>query len=666
MAIPIRLTLANAKDQIDLVAQSIDMSINRNVSAFPTPNNFLQRFAVDTNVPSIKIDINGIFVDDEGLNTNGGSVNFDSRPMRSAINFGAILPTRKNSFQFTSHPFVGGSIISKDNWISVNDVFKSQSSTITIRAPVGASYEEASSDTEEINVRPFTQLKSSTNYATSASTITVSFLFSIPFITNIPADVIINTGDRLVKEDGSLIGTVQSVSGNNITFDANIATALATNDRIYYSLRAFNHIGESIGFVDYIIDDPAIADGDPAIFTMGLTAANDAEVLSGRRIFVNSQPSLESMFKFQTIKLIPSYWLENPPITGLLWDSSMAIGSNLDLVNTNTNTTSIPRAGVRLQFDVNSEWSGLSNFGVTVSGGTNPVKLRDAGLVRLGTSNNVADFDAVISVPIKSIGEADNPALAMATLVKEAFEISGNVVDAVTTGFNPSGDKTLASAFTVRQEGVLLLFEQNYTPNLSIQHPHLLSPGLTDLFTGVEYHSPNSTPTESRKSAGDKVQDLIGLVSNSNRNTDLLRGIQIPYDSLVQSSGVTGVARNFFLTFGEIETNLKGSEGNNRSANKPMQNLLLGMSDGGAGDESPDNWYDKFIEPIIPNEIEAVFGFLVGAGQQMWVTLTDQPARGNDGGMRIIPEKLHVRYDAGNNYYAFNLELMASDYVIGV
>ena len=56
----------------------------------------------------------------------------------------------------------------------------------------------------------------------------------------------------------------------------------------------------------------------------------------------------------------------------------------------------------------------------------------------------------------------------------------------------------------------------------------------------------------------------------------------------------------------------------------------------------------------------------LGAGQQLWVTLTDKASGGNSGGIRIIPEKLHVRYDAGNNYYAFNLELMASDYVIGV
>ena len=98
MALPIRLLLANGKDEIDLVAQSIDMSVNRNVSAFPTPNNALKRFAVDTNIPAIKIDINGIFADDEGAHVDSGStVTLDSEPIRSAINFGALLPTDRNN-----------------------------------------------------------------------------------------------------------------------------------------------------------------------------------------------------------------------------------------------------------------------------------------------------------------------------------------------------------------------------------------------------------------------------------------------------------------------------------------------------------------------------------------------------------------------------------------
>ena len=74
----------------------------------------------------------------------------------------------------------------------------------------------------------------------------------------------------------------------------------------------------------------------------------------------------------------------------------------------------------------------------------------------------------------------------------------------------------------------------------------------------------------------------------------------------------------------------------------------------------------QLLDLPVVSEIESIFGFLVGAGQQLWVTLTDKASGVNSGGIRIIPEKLHVRYDAGNNYYAFNLELMASDYVIGV
>ena len=279
--------------------------------------------------------------------------------------------------------------------------------------------------------------------------------------------------------------------------------------------------------------------------------------------------------------------------------------------------------------------------------------------------------DAVINVPIQGIDGANNPALEMAKQVKDAFEISGNVVIGLTNrqGFNPAGDKTLASAFRVSRTGTVVTIEQVYNPAIETLHPQILSPDLTDLFGSVEFHSSNSTPTQSRKSAGDKAQDLIGLVSNANRNSDLLRGVQIPYDSLVTSTGVTGIARNFFLTFGEVDTTKKLSTNNNRSASQSMSDLLLGMDEGGASsDDSPDKWYEKILKAITPDEIESIFGFLVGAAKDaLWITLSQRgKVSENDGGIRIIPEKLHVRYDAGNNYYAFNLELLVSDYVMGV
>jgi hypothetical protein len=663
VAIPIRLTLANAKDQIDLVAQSIDMSINRNVSAFPTPNNFLQRFAVDTNVPSIKIDINGIFVDDEGLNVDAGnSVIFDAEPMRTMINFGALLPTKPNqntgfrSLGVPSNSFGEGTTLIEHQFVANEDIPKGQKSTIRLLAPSGSIYQTASADTEQINVNPFSMFKSSAAYSSGVTSIVLTHTYN----TAVKAEDILNVGDKLVKEDGTTtIGTIQSISNNTVTFTFATSTTLALDERIHVALRAYNHAGEELGFVSYLIDDPVIDDGDDAVFTLGLTDTNNGIVSLGQPIFINQAPNILERFRQQSIKFIPSYWLENPPVRGLLADSSMERApSPHGPRNSTTDNGNVPRVGIRLEFDLSNPYT------------DSPTLSRKAFEGPININRDAADMDALINVPIQDIDTADNPALAMAEQIQKALDgtvISGDIVEANYPGFNLAGDKTLESVFSITRNGVLFLIEQKYRPEIEILHPSCLSPDLTDLFiVDLQFHSPGTTPTQSRKSAGDKVQDLIGLVSNSNRNTDLLRGIQIPYDSLVQSSGVTGVARNFFLTFGEIETNLKGSEGNNRSANKPMQNLLLGMSDGGAGDESPDNWYDKFIEPVIPNEIEAVFGFLVGAGQQMWVTLTDQPARGNDGGMRIIPEKLHVRYDAGNNYYAFNLELMASDYVIGV
>tara|TARA_R100001510_G_scaffold55654_1_gene59938 strand:- start:812 stop:2800 length:1989 start_codon:yes stop_codon:yes gene_type:complete len=662
VAIPIRLLLANGNNEIDLVAQSIDMSVNRNISAFPTPNNALQRFAVDTNTPSIKIDINGIFTDDEGLNVDSGStVTLDSEPMRTAINFGALLPTDRNNFDrqgllgiLTTSLINSHWNIQEPNWISSGDIPKGQSNTISLLARVGSNFEEASDDTEELDVNPSILFKSSNNYS-GVSTITVTP--SRTTVSYILSDVI-NIGDRLTKSDGTALGVVQSISNNDITFTTSIATSLSTNDEIHVSLRVFNHIGEEVGFADYLIDDPTVDDGDTAKYTLGLTAVNAVEIKQGFTVTINRAPEILERFRNQCIKIIPSYWLENPPASNLMNDSSMSISINPYAPSLSSDIT--PRVGIRLVFDLNTSYS------------SSPTILRTARLVASnvpGALGNAANYDAIINLPIKDIDTATNPASAMAEQVKNALTLSGTVANASISGFNPDGDKTLASAFTVTRNGVLVTIEQKYKPDLEIIHPSSLSPDLTDLFSkDLEFHSAGSTPTQSKKSAGDKAQDLIGLVSNANRNTDLLRGIQIPYDSLVNSSGLTGVARNFFITFGQIPTDKKKSESNSTAASESMKDLTLGMSDGGTGDESPDKWYERILKSVGLEEVEAIFGFLVGAAKDaLWITLSQNGADGgNSGGIRIIPEKLHVRYDAGNNYYAFDLELLASDYVIGV
>ena len=668
MAIPIRLLLANGKDQIDLVAQSIDMSVDRKASAFPTPDNMLKRFAIDTNTPQIKIEVGGIFVDDEGVSANSDGV-FEAEPMRSAINFGAFFPTdnrrspvigsRHTGVPFTSsHNRYNAKGLGMHQFSSVNAHNKGQTDSIIVTALPGTTIEFASTHTAQLGINPDMMFKSTALFSTSVSVFTVSYTGSGATLT---AEQIFEAGDKLIQEDGTEIGIVQSVSGNTITCTGNLSNSLPANKQIHIATQLFNHIGDFVGHIQFIVDDPSVADGDQAIYTIKLYANNDSVILGNSTVKVDiSDQILANRFDGQAVKLIPSLWLSRPDRVygqnSVTHDSSM--NSNLSGFSTSTMSSLVPRIGVRIQFDIGTSYTSAPT------------------IVQKAFDNfnlDAAQMDAVINLPIKDIHTVDNPALEMANRVKAAFETSGNVVKSgsLYPGFTALSlisdtGKTLSDAFRVVQNGTILTFEQVYSPPEPILHPSIISADLKALFDEQEFQSSGNTPVESRKSAGDKAQDLIGLVSNSDRTVDLLRGIQIPYDSLIQSSGVTGVARNFFLTFGEVPILDKGSASNNRPASQKMDNLLLNMT-GLQTDDSPDSWFERKLKQITPNEIESLFGFLVGIGRDaIWLTLQTNLSSANEGGIRIIPEKLHVRYDAGNNYYAYNLELSASDFVIGV
>jgi len=95
-----------------------------------------------------------------------------------------------------------------------------------------------------------------------------------------------------------------------------------------------------------------------------------------------------------------------------------------------------------------------------------------------------------------------------------------------------------------------------------------------------------------KKSAGDKVQDLYGVINNSSRRgfvgkitgaigsggnvkgadmQDYIVGIQIPYNSSIKASGGEEyVARNFFMPTGFYYGKEKTSEGNNHPASVAM------------------------------------------------------------------------------------------------
>jgi len=120
--------------------------------------------------------------------------------------------------------------------------------------------------------------------------------------------------------------------------------------------------------------------------------------------------------------------------------------------------------------------------------------------------------------------------------------------------------------------------------------------------------------TGKKKSAGDKVMDLYGIINNSSReinreltldnllttlgalalalptfglsfiNTlsgdgDYIVGIQIPYNSTIQADGDTYVARNFFMPTGPFESRFsKSSEANNSPAGATFDIFTTGFT----------------------------------------------------------------------------------------
>ncbi len=660
MAIPIRLLAGvNSDIQVDLVAQSIDIAVDRGASAFPTPNNILQRFAIDTNIPSIKVEVNGILVDDEGVDIGDVSATepiLSSTPMRTAINVGAMFPNTAYS-SFNKPVNVLNSYIIQTFTLplftfktSQNARKSSTSSVSALTIPTGQYNVKNWDGQQEIITRTNIGLKftgahivGATGPLTVASTLSsggAAITISTANETEYGPNFRLRKGDRVVKSDGTFLGIVNTTTLNTVTFDSALTNAISANDELYINPQCFNHRNEFVGYVDSVFDDTAITKGDVAQWSINFTGAIQNEIVANTDITVNGHSNqLEDLLDGQVIRFIPSYWLEdvsNTPYGRRFIDGKIQ--------------------GIRLEFDTTTAY--------TTAPSITRIAQRFRARGRLGIAVS-SFYDAIINVPIGNVFTTTgvNPAVKIAEQVESALTLSGNITY---LGVNDAGDKTLADAFTVTRSGPVVIVEQDYIPDTSLRHPNPLSQSLIDNFKTQVFQSQNASSSASRKSAGDKVQDLVGLVSNADKSVDLFRGIQIPYDSLITSSGLTVVARNFFLTFGEIDPQEKGSVANTRAASALMNEFLFD-ADGNtnSNEDGKKNILDRLIDKTIPDDVQSLVGFLVQGAKDVFVTLgTD--AHGNDGGIRIIPEKLHVRYDAGNNYYAYSLVLLASDFVIGV
>jgi|5B_taG_2_1085324.scaffolds.fasta_scaffold00085_2 hypothetical protein len=674
MALPIRLIVGpDNLMEIPLEAQSLDITVDRNASAFPTPNNIVGRVAIDTNIPAIGIEIGGIFHDD----TNNS---FDVETTRPAVSGGDIV------FNFASTMPTTNFVTAEDFRENVQWHLGQLDDFHVIQFPKNFA-KSTSAPTSDINID---DIEDRAIYGSMLNLLSVeSNVGNDPISainhpsagtysagsTSIDVDQGINfkVKDRIHLANGTFVGTITGISTNTLTFSEGTKVALPNNTDLHsFKTTVFSSTGQVIGSV---VDFDSKLKGYPATK------------------MVVDKIKLDGFFQ-PVYKDVKYYLVVNgtaPPLEEVLHDKSIFLYPNhwrMDLISKSEGEGNGVCNGpepiaVRLKFSNEMAHADHQNqkFANVQVAGSHPSIIQEGrhyeqvnGGIRVASSRG---RDVIVKVPIGGISTHavnGNPASTLALIVKKALELTTDVMN---VGFIDEGTgETIPDAFSVQVSGPILKVKQKVRPinaNLmSVLEPCARIGSAENYNFGkalaqIEFFTDNYgvySVSANSKSAGDKVQDLIGLVSNAKKNRDLIRGIQIPYDSLIQSDAVTPTARNFFLTFGEQDPDAKGSAGNTLDATHTMiPGLLPGDLGGDPLEDKGSGILDNIAE--FGEAIGAIASFVKNFIGDTFITLLSDP-HGNDGGIRIVPEKLHVRYDAGNNYYAFNLRLLASDFVIGV
>lgn len=671
MALPIRL-LAGPKGEIEipLEAQSIDIAVDRKASTIPTPN--MERFAIDTNTPSIEIEIAGILQDDEP--------SFESESTTSSNLSGSVMINFASNFPTTVSKF-GDNLSRTSTDIHGNNTIVGFFDNIKLRSSVNAQFGTTSSSTvvdiidiDDVSIftleqaiknnissisnkqehGPFTgaEVNNGSGISVGATAIAYDGLSSHSIsngnLLNSNGDTVIRIGDRIHKSSGALIGTVTNLTTTVITVDSARVTLADDEDILCFKAALFTRQGQLVGHLtDITLNSDASKVTTITLDTMNVPI-NDSE-----KYFID----VLGMSIFEAT----------------LHDKELHFFPNFCRAYTGGYLSTITRTPLNVILRFNANEVAHNTYTTASTDGEEP-RIIQSGIFNLGMAVNKQDI--IVELPIKDLSTkaaGGNPAAQLALMVQDALEISDNAMVNSNDYITSTNGNSILSAFDTTVSGPLISVTQKdkaldgYTQTKRPCNP--FNSNLSSNKARFEYFgadAENLSISNKSKSAGDKVQDLLGLVSNAKKNEDLIRGIQIPYDSLIQSSGVTGVARNFFLTFGAQSIDDKGSLANTISASKKMVPSLLPHDLGGDPvDETDEDWSEKFFLGELASAVGTLTNFVGNLIGDTLVTL-QTVGHGNDGGIRIIPEKLHVRYDAGNNYYAFNLKLMASDFVIGV
>ena len=680
MALPIRLIVGPDNImEIPLEAQSVDITVNHNASAFPTPNNIVGRVAIDTNIPEIDIEISGIFQDDDSATFDiekttpkfgGGDIvfNFASifpttvgrqglwsgriEPLQSAFdNAGLAIARFKKDFKISSET---------TDTIDIYDIDGGTANDFT-STNRGLHLDEIEDNLQRPDHSAVNHPSSGT-YSAGSTTIVVDNATSY------------RSGQRVHLPNGTFVGKITSRTNVELHFSGGTEVNLPDNTELYvYRATLWSPTGRVVGS---IIDANINSDFILTNFKLDGIAVPIYENVEYYLTF-DTEPPIERLLNNKKISLYPNFWRMDNHV--------LALSGLSEILGLEPMTEPL---GVHLEFsnetahaDYQNQKSGgtqiAGTYPTVITNGEHHPEYNSSGKRIAGEGDRVR-----IKVPIGGItthAVNGNPASTLALIVKKALELTTDVMD---EGYITSTNgQTLASAFEVTVGGPMLKVKQkdrpikesllsNIEPCLQFDaaenYDFVLSssaaePAMIQFFTGP--YIVNSVSVNA-KSAGDKVQDLMGLISNAKKNKDLIRGIQVPYDSLIQSDAVTPTARNFFLTFGQQDNDAKGSSGNTLSASHHMvPQLLPGDLGGETSPDDNDSFFDNFGE--FGDAVQALGSFVGNFIGDTFVTLITEP-HGNDGGIRIIPEKFHVHYDAGNKYYAYKLILKASDFVIGV
>ena len=410
--------------------------------------------------------------------------------------------------------------------------------------------------------------------------------------------------------------------GNNFTINTSatdIAVAVSRGVTVFPLPISSQRVGVDTNLPQVTMNISGLLEDDDDAGVVQSPRLAYTEIITSNWVSQTTDSGVTNLLGGKSIRFLPMYWRVgggNPR------------GGKATRIHLDFNSTVSNRAGgsavPTVSTDVRKAWAENGNVHINV-----PV-----GNVEAGATNG-------------------NPASTLALIIKDALELT-TVIIGGNSHFGVPGAKRVADAFTVTtsqhangQQTVRI--EDKFQSEIYSVTPQ--DPDFRNAF------SPSilSTGLPSRysfgKSAGDKAQDLLGLISNSRKESDLLRGIQIPYHSLVQSNDITPVVRNLFLTYGKLTPAEKDSRNNSRPATLPMRvSNTVGEDENGRSTGLLANLVDGLAD---------YFG-------EAWATLAGKSAVGNQGGLSVVPTKLHIKKEGADGTYRYDLQLMSADHVIGV